>query len=134
MMKPATEKTTGVKAYRALLALAFEHKAYFLIAVIGMIVFAMSEAAFAYIIKPMLDDGFIDRDPVVVKLIPLAIIAIFAVRVGAVFMRTYSMDYIGRSVINSLRSTMFEKLMTMSTEEYDQSSSGAIITRFSYDV
>jgi subfamily B ATP-binding cassette protein MsbA len=134
MMKPATEKTTGVKAYRALLALAFEHKAYFLIAVIGMIVFAMSEAAFAYIMKPMLDDGFIDRDPVVVKLIPLAIIAIFAVRVVAVFMRTYSMDYIGRSVINSLRSTMFEKLMTMSTEEYDQSSSGAIITRFSYDV
>jgi subfamily B ATP-binding cassette protein MsbA len=44
------------------------------------------------------------------------------------------MDYIGRSVINSLRNTMFEKLMTMTTEEYDQSSSGVIITRFSYDV
>ena len=133
-MKPITGKMTGVQAYRELLSLAFEHKTYFLLAVIGMVVFAISEAAFAYMMKPMLDDGFIDRDPLIIRLIPLAIIVIFAVRMVAIFMRTYCMDFIGRNVINSLRSLMFEKLMTMRTEEYDQSSSGAIITRFSYDV
>ena len=133
-MKPITGKMTGITAYRALLSLAIEHKTYFLLAIIGMIVFAISEAAFAYLMKPMLDDGFIDRDPLIIKLIPLAIILIFAIRMVAIFMRTYCMDYIGRNVINSLRSLMFEKLMTMSSEEYDQSSSGSIITRFSYDV
>ncbi len=99
-----------------------------------MVVFAISEAAFAYLMKPMLDNGFIERDPLIIKLIPIAIILIFAVRMVAIFMRTYCMDFIGRNVINSLRSMMFEKLMTMSSEEYDQSSSGSIITRFSYDV
>ncbi|RLA12511.1 MAG: hypothetical protein DRQ59_07410, partial [Gammaproteobacteria bacterium] len=133
-MKPITENMTGLQAYRALLSLAFEHKIYFLLAVIGMIVFAATEASFAYIMKPMLDEGFIDRDPLMIKLIPLAIIAIFSVRVVAVFTRTYCMDYIGRQVINSLRKMMFEKLMTMSSGEYDQASSGSIITRFSYDV
>ena len=126
-MKPITGNMTGLQAYRALLSLAFEHKIYFLLAIIGMVIFAMTEASFAYIMKPMLDEGFIDRDPLVIKLIPLAIVAIFSVRVVAVFMRTYCMDYIGRRVINSLRNMMFEKLITMSSAEYDRSSSNPIL-------
>ena len=133
-MKPITGKMTGIQSYRALLSLALEHKIYFLLAVIGMVIFAISEAAFAYLMKPLLDDGFINRDPLIIRLIPLAIILVFAVRMVAISMRTYCMDYIGRNVINSLRNLMFEKLMTMNSEEYDQSSSGAIVTRFSYNV
>ena len=86
-MKPITGKMTGVQAYRALLSLAFEHKTYFLLAVIGMVVFAISEAAFAYLMKPMLDDGFVDRDPQIIRLIPLAIILIFAIRMVAIISR-----------------------------------------------
>lgn len=103
-------------------------------AIIGMILFAGTEAAFAYIMKPMLDDGFIEGDPFVIKIIPIAIIGIFLVRMFAIFTRTYCMDYIGRNVINSLRQTMFDKLITMTSAEYDQSSSAAILTRFSFDV
>jgi subfamily B ATP-binding cassette protein MsbA len=125
---------TGTRAYRALLSLAFEHKAYFVMAVTGMVVFAASDAAFAYMMKPLMDDGFIDRDPTIIKLIPIAIVLIFVVRMVAVFMRSYCMDYIGRNVINSLRTMMFEKLLTLTSDEYDQSSTASIVTRFSYDV
>ena len=133
-MNLAQGDLTGVKAYRALLSLAFEHKIYFLFAVAGMFIFAASDAAFAYLMKPMLDEGFIDRDPFMIQLVPLAIVGIFMVRMVAVFLRTYCMDFIGRSVINTLRQQMFEKLLTLTSSEYDQSSSGAMITRFSYDV
>ena len=133
-MKPIEGNLTGVKAYRALLSMAFEHKVYFLLAVIGMIIFAASDAAFAYLMKPLMDDGFIDRDPLIIKLMPLAIVSIFVVRMIAVFLRSYCMNYIGRNVINSLRRMMFEKLLTMTSDEYDQASSAAIVARFSYDV
>ncbi len=99
-----------------------------------MVIFAASDAAFAYMMKPLMDDGFIDRDPLVIKLIPIAIVLIFVVRMVAVFMRSYCMDFIGRSVIQSLRSMMFEKLLTLTSDEYDQSSTASIVTRFSYDV
>jgi len=49
-------------------------------------------------------------------------------------MRSYCMAFIGRNVINRLRSMMFEKLLTLTSDEYDQSSTAAIVTRFSYDV
>ena len=133
-MKPIEANLTGARAYRALLSMAFEHKTYFVVAVIGMVIFAASDAAFAYLMKPLMDDGFIDRDPTIIKFIPAAIILIFVVRMVAIFMRSYCMDYIGRNVINSLRKMMFEKLLTLTSDEYDQSSSAAIVTRFSYDV
>ncbi len=133
-MKLAEGELTGVKAYRALVSIAFQHKMYFLLAIMGMLVFAASDAAFAYLMKPMLDDGFIDRDPQIIQLIPFAIVGIFLVRMVAVFLRTYCMDYIGRHVINSLREQMFDKLLTLTSSQYDQSSSSAMITRFSYDV
>jgi ATP-binding cassette, subfamily B, bacterial MsbA len=123
-----------MKAYRALLGLAFEHKGYFAVAVVGMVIFAASDAAFAYMMKPLMDSGFIERDAETIKLIPIMIVAVFIVRMFAIYMRSYCMDYIGRNVINSLRTMMFEKLLTLTSDEYDQSSTSAIVTRFSYDV
>ena len=133
-MKSIEGNLTGVKAYRALLSMAMEHKVYFGLAILGMAIFAASDAAFAYLMKPMLDEGFIDRDPFIVMIIPFAMVGIFLVRMVAVFLRSYCMSFIGRSVINSLRRMMFEKLLTLSSEEYDQSSTAEIVTKFSYDV
>ncbi len=126
--------TRGLGAYRRLVVLAMRYKAWFLLAILGMIVFALTEAAFAWLMKPMLDDGFIGRDPATIRWVPLAIVGIFVVRMVASFIRTYCMDYIGRQVINDLRRQMFDKLLSLSTSEYDKSSSGAIITKFSYDI
>jgi subfamily B ATP-binding cassette protein MsbA len=125
---------TGYKAYRALVSLAFEHKVYFALAVVGMAVYAASDAAFAYLMKPLMDDGFTHRDATVIAYIPIAIVLIFVIRMVAVFLRSYCMDYIGRKVINTLRVRMFDKLLTLTSDEYDQSSTSSIVTRFSYDV
>ncbi|MDJ0832332.1 MAG: lipid A export permease/ATP-binding protein MsbA [Gammaproteobacteria bacterium] len=133
MFEPG-KQLSGLDAYRALLAMAFEFKPYFIAAIIGMIIFALSDASFAYLMKPMLDDGFIKRDEFIIKLIPLAIIGIFIVRMIAVYLRTYCMDYIGRQVINKLRRQVFEKLLTLTTREYDRASSGQILTKFSFDI
>ncbi len=133
-MKEIEGNPTGARAYRVLLGLALEHKGYFALAVLGMVIFAASDAAFAYLMKPMMDEGFTEGDPDVIRFIPIAIILIFAVRMVAVFLRSYCMSFIGRSVINKLRTQMFEKLLTLTSDEYDQSSSSSIVTRFSYNV
>jgi ATP-binding cassette, subfamily B, bacterial MsbA len=128
------DNSTGMKSYRSLVSLALVYKRYFGLAIIGMVIFALSEAAFAYLMKPMLDEGFINRDEFIIRLVPIAIVAIFMVRMVAVYMRNYFMDYIGRQVINTLRSQIFEKLITLSSYEYDEASSGEILTKFSFDI
>ena len=133
-MFQSNQQLSGMQAYRALLSMALEYKPYFIAAVVGMVIFALSDASFAYLMKPMLDDGFIKRDEFIIKLIPLAIVGIFIIRMLAVYLRTYCMDYIGRQVINKLRRQVFEKLLTLSTREYDRASSGQILTKFSFDI
>lgn len=133
-MQPIQDKLKGKNAYTALLSIALEFRAYFVFAVMGMIVFALTEGAFAYMMKPLLDDGFNHRDETMLKWIPIAIIIIFIIRMVASFIRTYCMAYIGRQVINKLRKQMFHKLLTLNTTEYDKSSSGSIITKFSFDI
>lgn len=133
-MQPLEDKLSGKNAYKALIAIALEFRSYFVLAIIGMIVFALTEASFAYLMKPMLDEGFINRNDFIIKLIPIAIVVIFMVRMVASFIRTYCMAFIGRQVINKLRKQMFEKLLTLSTTEYDRASSGSIITKFSFDI
>jgi len=128
------QQLTGKNAYRALISIAMEFRRYFVFAVIGMVVFALTEAAFAYLMKPMMDDGFVNRDETTLLFVPIAIVVIFIIRMVASFLRTYCMAYIGRQVINKLRTQMFEKLLTLNSTEYDQSSSGAIITKFSFDI
>ncbi len=133
-MKPIDGDLQGYQAYKALLSIAFEHKLAFGLAIFGMVIFALSDAAFAYIMKPLMDDGFIEGNAETIKWIPFAIIGIFLVRVVAVFLRSYCMAYIGRNVINTLRTKMFDKLLDLTSDEYDQSSSATILTRFSYNV
>ncbi len=133
-MPEAKVPLSGRHAYRELVSLAMDYKAYFFVAIIGMLVFALMDAAFAYLMKPMMDDGFIKRDEWVIKMIPIAIIVIFLIRMVAVFMRNYCMAYIGRQVINNLRRKVFAKLLTLTSFEYDKASSGTILTKFSFDI
>ncbi len=124
----------GRNAYKAMVSLAMRYKVYFFWAIVGMIIFAITEAMFAYLMKPMMDDGFIKRDEFILTLIPIAIVVLFLVRMVAAFLRTYYMAYIGRQVINELRQQVFSKLLTLTSYEYDKTSSATILAKFSFDI
>ena len=80
----------------------------FMLAIAGMIVYAITETGFAALIKPLLDRSFVDRDPEYVKLMPLAILGIFFVRGIASFVSTYFMAGVGRRVIKRLRGIILD--------------------------
>ena len=61
--------------YRRLLAYAAPYKAAFSVAIIAMLVSAVGEGATAWLMKPLLDEGFVDRDPQIIALIPVAGVA-----------------------------------------------------------
>ena len=120
--------------YRRLLSYTFQNRGVFAISVISMILVALSQPAFAALMKPLLDGGFVDKDPLVIKWIPLAIIGVFLVRASAGFVSDYGMTWIGRTVIQTLRQQMFDRLIQMPNRYFDNTSTGETISRFTYDV
>lgn len=122
-----------LQTYKRLLSYVTQYWGIFLLAIAGMVVTALSEAGFAALMKPMLNGSFVEKDPVVIRWVPPALIGIFLVRTIAAFISGYGMNWIGRNVILSLRNEMFEKLLKLPGSYYDHSSSGNTISKFAYD-
>ena len=126
-------KKNGFQLYKRLLNNTKIYKGIFSIAVIGMIIHALTDTSFAAIIKPLLDGSFIDKDPEFIKLMPLLIILIFIFRGIASFMSSYGMAYVGRSIIRDIRKEMFDKILQRSSSLYDESITGKLVSKITFD-
>lgn len=128
------EDYTGVEVYRRLLGYSFSHWPWLVASVLTMVIVAATEAGFAALMRPLMDESFVARDPAAIKWVPLLLIGIFALRGVAEFIAVYAMKYVGRMVVKDLRSKVFDHLLSMPVGYYDASSSGQLISRLSYNV
>jgi len=133
-MNREPEHYTGGEVYRRLLGYSFAHWPWLLLSLITMIIVAATEVGFAALMRPLMDESFVARDPVAIKWVPLALIAVFALRGIAEFVSIYTMKYVGRMVVKQLRSSLFDHLLSMPVRYYDTTSSGQLISRLSYNV
>jgi subfamily B ATP-binding cassette protein MsbA len=122
------------KYYRRLLALAFVHWKIFAVSIVGMVLVAGTDTALAAFMKPLMDDGFVNRDLETIRQLPLILVGIFLVRVFAIFISMYCISWVGRKVIMGLRESMFSKLLLLPKAFYDNATSGEIISKFTFDV
>ena len=130
----ALNQTSSFYLYRRLLSYALVYWGIFIIAIIGMVIVAGASAAFPALMQPMMDGGFVERDPATIKWIPIALIGIFFVRMIGAFASGYGMSVIGRNVIHQLRKEMFSRLVSLPKAFYDKATTGELISKFAYDV
>jgi len=127
-------KDSGLKVYFRLLHYAMAYWGIFVMAVIGMVIIALSSTAFTALMQPLMDGSFVKRDPAAIKWVPMVLIGIYLVRTIGAFAATYGMSLIGRNVIFVLRNEMFGKLLTLPKYYYDRSTTGELMSKFTYDV
>ena len=125
---------SSYRLYRRLLDYALKYWGIFIIAILGMVIVAAASTAFPALMQPMMDGGFVERDPQTIRWIPFAIVGVFLVRVVGAFASGYGMSLIGRNVIRELRREMFARLLVLPKSFYDTATSGEIISKFAYDV
>ena len=133
-MEKSTQKN-GWKIYKRLIRVALRNNSTpVAIAIFGMIITAISDPALSAIMKPILDGGFIQRDPNVISLLPFGLFAIFLIRSFGIFLTIYFMAKVGRSLVFRLREMMFKNLLDLPVSFYDKTSSGDIMSRISHNV
>ena len=77
---------------------------------------------------------FIERDPQTVRLVPIALVALFVFRGLAGFVSRYTMSWIGRRVIQELRRQVFHRLLHLPASHFDRNPSGRMLSRLTFDV
>jgi len=133
-MSDASELQSTLRLYRRLMAYVWPHKWVFLASILGMAVVSATEGGFAWIMKPLIDSGFVKNDASSIRYIPMLIIGIFLARGLFGFMASYATNWVGRQVIFQIRSQMFTRLVHLPSRFFDAHSSGILISKLIYDV
>lgn len=133
-MDPADQEMRPLEVYRRLLRYSASHWPVLAIAIIGMIAFAASETGFAWMMKPLLDGSFVERDPEVIRRMPFLVLGLFLLRGVAGFASTYGMAYVGQKVIKELRKELFEHLLRVPTRYFDHHASGQLLGKLTFNV
>lgn len=133
-MSQDTKNNDAAIIYRRLLTHSLPYWKIFVLAVIGMVIYAGTEVSFAQILEPMMDGGFVEKDPDSMFWVPILLVAIFAVRIVGNFLSEYGMAMIARNVIRDLRAKIFNKIIILPTRYFDVTSSGSILSKMSYDI
>src|SRR5690349_3704235 len=85
--------------YLRLLKYSAPHWKMFLVALLGMVLFATVDTSFIWLIKPMIYGSFVHRDPEIMRLVPLAILGLFVLRGVAHFASAYGMSWVSQRVV-----------------------------------
>lgn len=120
--------------YRRLLSYVRPYWKIFALSILGMMLAASTEPLFPALMKPLLDSGFSGKGLQPLWIVPLAIIGIFLVRGICVFTASYSISWVAHKILNDLRQRMFERLILLPTQYFDDHSTGRLITRIVNDV
>ena len=83
-----------------------------------MVLVSLATAATAYLVKPVLDKIFIEKNTHLLYILPLAIIlAYLAKGIGAV-MQQYYVSYIGEDIVRQIRDKFLSHIMDFEIEYF----------------
>jgi len=120
--------------YLRLLRYVFPYWKMFAVSLLGTVAFAATEPAMPALLKPLLDETFVTKNPEGLVKLPLLLMLLFVVRGIASFISSYCMKWVATRVIMDLRKEMFDRLQTLPTSYFENNSSGNIIAKFTFNV
>jgi subfamily B ATP-binding cassette protein MsbA len=99
-----------------------------------MILVAGLTAAMAYTIKPVVDDIFMAKDMMKLKLLPFLIVLLFIIKGGCEFGQGYLMNYVGHSIIKELRDRLYGHIQMLPLSFFNRHETGLLMARIMNDV
>lgn len=109
------------------------HKGKLIVALICMVIAAVTTATTAGLIDPSIKKIFLEKDKELLILLPILIVGVSIVRGISTYGQSVLMNMIGMHVIHSLQMKMYDKLLHMDMVDLDQKHSGHVISSFLND-
>jgi ATP-binding cassette, subfamily B, bacterial MsbA len=101
--------------------------------IVAMILSAATEPLIPALLKPLLDEGFVAKDPEIIKSLPLWLILLATIRGLSTFASQVGLTWIASRVVFDLRGEMFARLLSLPTARFDNASAGALLSKVTFD-
>lgn len=133
-MSEYQDKTTW-QTFKQLWPYIANYKVGLIVAIIALVINAASDTLMLSMLKPLLDQGFTYDDVKgdFLKWMPVYLIALMVIRGLSSFVSAYCLSWVSGHVVMTMRRRMFNHFMKMPVSFFDQESSGALLSRITYD-
>ena len=129
----AAATTPARQGYRRLMTLAKPYRWLLLAGLLAMGVEAAAGAGFTLMMKPIINQTFIERNSQVSLLLPLAIVGLFVVRGIAGYVTDMSGARAGRGIARDMRVQAFAKYLRLPGLRFDSEPVAQMLVRLGSD-
>lgn len=119
--------------YWRLLAYVKPYAPYFALSIVGNLLFALSQPAFAALMQYFVE-ALQGGPQSLVYQVPLAGVVIALVRGIGSFTGTYFISFVGQGVVHDLRCALFNHMLLLPNSYYDRQNSGHLVSRITFNV
>lgn len=111
-----------------------EYKLQYFLVLFGIILTVAATTATAHIMKPLMDDMFIDKKEEMLYLIPIGLIGIYVLKAVGRYIQSVYMSHIGQHIISRFREILLRKIISLDMGFLYKNRSGELISRVVNDI
>jgi ATP-binding cassette, subfamily B, bacterial MsbA len=95
---------------------------------------AALSGAYAWLVKPVLDEIFINKNETLLSVLPLALFAVAVLKSAFSYGQNYLMNYVGNHIVTDIRQELFGRMVRLPVSYHDSNTSGRLVSRVINDV
>lgn len=128
------KKRTDWQVYRRLLGYVKRYWYIFIVAAVASALYSAIDAGMIRLIQPLIDEGFVNKDKNVIKMIPIILPLVFLARGAMNFVSNYSLYWLSRRIVTGVRQQLFNHFLKLPSNFYDKHSSGELLSKLTFNV
>lgn len=105
-----------------------------LMAALCSLMISGATTAMGYLIKPVIDDIFVNKNTTGLVLLPLVVVAVFLIKGLGSYGQEYFMNYVGEDIIRQLRNRLYDRIQDLSLAFFQKERTGVLMSRITNDV
>jgi subfamily B ATP-binding cassette protein MsbA len=111
-----------------------EYKFEYFLVLIGITFTVSATTATAHIMKPLMDEMFIEKKEEMLYYIPLGLVVIYFFKSAGRYIQSVFMNYIGQHIVTRFREILLEKIINLDMTFLYLNRSGELISRVTNDI
>ena len=131
---PARNDTTGMLVRRLVREYVRPHVGRIALALACMAIVAASTAAFTQLIKPVIDDVFVNKNEDMLLPIAIASLIVFAAKGTAAYGQGVLMSYVGHRIVAEMQNRLYAQLIGADLAFFTRTAPGDLVARFVNDI
>ena len=113
---------------------AWPYRWRMLAAVLCMALVAGTTAATAWLLDPVVNKVFVERDRTMLWMIGGAVFGVFAVKSIASYLQDVLLSHVGQNIIADTQTRLFKSVLGQEVAMFQDRASGSLVSHFTYDI